>query len=221
MRLSMRLWVRKESKNKWVKEPEEDRKDRDKDSDTEAEEENNQTEMCVPDQWMYWPEWWSNPPKPPSTPLPPLSSGTDQRNKRHSALQPHTGPEGKHSVPTLTQHNDNHKCTHIQARQSTHKHPDYSTARHTLLDTSALNTHKHNKLTEQECPLNTHTNWQCTLAPTTVHYAPPAPLSCYNTSKNQIKLEQSKLRLFQPAGGWGNKSTGLCYPSMRLRKSCS
>ena len=27
----------------------------------------------------------------------------------------------------------------------------------------------------------------------------------YNSGKNQIKLEQSKLRLFQLAGGWGEK----------------
>lgn len=45
-------------------------------------------------------------------PSPMLSPCTDQRNERHSALQPHTGTGGKHSVATLTQQNPQmHKHT--------------------------------------------------------------------------------------------------------------
>lgn len=45
-------------------------------------------------------------------PSPMLSPCTDQRNERHSALQPHTGTGGKHSVTALTQQNPQmHKHT--------------------------------------------------------------------------------------------------------------
>lgn len=176
--------------------------------------------MCVPDQWMYWLEWWS-PPHPHQTsthPPPLLSSGTDQRNKRHSASQPHTGTGGKHSVPALTQHNHNHKCTNTHTSSPIYTH----TSRPQHSKTHTPTWHFCIKYTQTQqahragMPPNTHSNWHYTLAPTTVHYPPH-----YNTGKNQIKLEQSKLRLFQLAAGWGGKSTGLCYPSMRLSGSCS